>query len=121
MISQEVREFGIKPVSIAQLDGEFLVCRQLLEKRYQTIRKLVAILENTTAKKWELKNDRSELLSKNAHRVQELSQFGVTVENDLVVSDRLRDLDRENEGVWRFRVPSLNGIYRGARVERRVH
>lgn len=120
VISQEVRKFTVKPVSVAQFYRELVVHWELLQERYNTIQKFVAISENAAAEEWKLKNDWAELCPENTHRVQELLQFWLTVNKDLIVRDRLRDLDRENKVVRRFRKPSTDSIDGGASIERRV-
>src|SRR5580700_1623785 len=81
----------------------------------------MTIFENTATKEWELKNDWTELCRQNAHCVQELLPFRLTVHEDLIVRDGLRHLDRENEVVRRFRKPSMDRLDGRAGIERRIH
>jgi len=94
---------------------------QLRQERYETIHKFTTVFENTATEERELKDDWTELCPQNAHRVQELLQFRLTVNEDLVMRDRLRDLDRENKVVWCFRKPSADSIDGRASIERRIH
>ena len=120
VISQEVCKLGVEPVFVAHFYREFAVRWQLLQEGYETIQKFMAIFENTATEEWELKNDWTELGPQNAHGVQELLQFSLTVNEDLVMGDRLRDLDGKNKVVWCFRKPSADSIYGRTSIERRI-
>jgi len=120
VISQEVRKFTVKPVCVPQFYRELVVRWELLQERYHAIQKFVTISENAATEEWKLKNDRAELCPENTYRVQELLQFWLTVNEDLIVRDRLRGLDRENKVVRCFRKPATDGIDGRASIERRV-
>src|SRR6476659_10867967 len=68
-----------------------------------------------------LEDNRPELRTKNVHRLQELREFRIAVHQNLVVRDRLRNLDGENEVLRRASRPVLDGSSGWASVESRVH
>ena len=74
MIPQEVCEFRVAPVAIADFDPKFVVGWQLLQEWNEPIRELMSISQHVFREERKLKYNRPKFLNQNVHRFQKLCE-----------------------------------------------
>src|SRR6516162_10282660 len=118
---EQTRKFGVKPVSIANLNRGFVRIRELCEEWNKTVQKLVTILKSRFIEERELENNETEFRAKDVHRPQKLRQFSVAANKSSIVSNCLRCLDCEGEAFGSSGGPVPNCLNGRAGIEGRVH
>jgi len=121
VVTEEARKFGVKPVSIANLNREFVRIRELCKEWNETVEKFVTVPKGRPPEEGELENNGAELRAKEIHRFQKFCEFGVASGQGFFVSNCLWHLDREGKTLGSSRRPVANCLERRASVEGRVH
>jgi len=121
VLAEQIGEAGIEPGLVANLDGKFVIGREFLEEWREQREERFLRGEFPAIKEWELKDDRTELISQDVHSGEELRQFGVTVDQHLFMGDDLRNFDGEQETVGSPGRPVLDSSRGRAAVEGGIH
>src|ERR1700734_2687950 len=122
MFAQQVCETRPQPLFISYFDRKF-VCttRKFSQERLETRNKLHVARKNITTEKWELKDHWPKLFAQNFHGVHELLELVVAIQQDLFVSNGLRDFYRENKSGRSSQRPVAHGLSFWSAVKRRVN
>ncbi len=97
VIAEKLRERGIQPVLIANLDRELVALWKLFEEWFQPGGELRAAGEDAAIEIGKLEQHGAEFFAKDLHGLHELFEFGVAIDEDFFVRDSLRHFHREDE------------------------
>src|SRR5271154_3755285 len=93
---KNICELYIQPFAVSNLDRKPMLTRKRFQEWEQTVGECVAILYLKFIEVRKLKHHDSELVSENAHRFNKCFKLFRTIDENFLVRDRLRHLDREN-------------------------
>jgi hypothetical protein len=121
MLAQQISQARFEPRPVPNLDGKLAIRGELFEERGQDREKGVRCWRPPAVEEWKLEDRRSELLSEEVHGGQEFRKLGVTVHEQLLVRDCLRDFHREDETPGGSLIPVCDRASSRAGVESRVY
>ena len=111
MLAEQIRQPGVEPIFVPNLDSELasLYIFRPFEQLLQTSAKLIGTLENPFIEFWELQKHWADLVAQQVHPLDELVEFWLTLHQDFLVCDDLRDLHREDEICGSLLAPACDG------------
>jgi len=109
ILPKQVQKLRLNPRFVSYLDGKLLALRQLLEKCLQPRQELHSALEYLAFEVRELKQQRPQPVTQQAHGFDELCKLLVAFQQAFFVRDRLRNLRCNDESLRRSISPASDG------------
>src|ERR1700732_1083229 len=99
-------KFGHEPSFVSDFDGELVVLRKFLQKRYQASQKIVYADKRCLVEKPELEEQGAEFVAQQIHRVHELLELRIAIYQNFFVCNDLWNFCRKYKSGRRLRFPS---------------
>ena len=115
--AENVGESSIEPLLVADFDGEFFVGWELGEEGFEHVEEVALGGEFYFFEEWELEDEWAEFFFEDGGGVEKFGDVRVGVFEEFVMSDDVRDFQREEEIGRSLFVPVLDGFRAGGAVE----